>query len=99
MAKRPKPDSDPASLSFEDALEEVESIIERIESGEIGLEESIKAYERGAALVERCRSALEVAEQRVAELDRRSLKPAASPPDDDDDSSAPPTGADDPRGR
>lgn len=73
MAKRnrePKPDD----LSFEDALEQLESLIERVESGEIGLEEAITQYERGAALVKRCRSVLDVAEKRIAELTAADLR-------------------------
>lgn len=73
MAKRPtsKPDADresDAPPTFEEAVAMLESIIERIESGEIGLERSIEEYEKGAALLRRCRQILEKAEQRVTEL-------------------------------
>ena len=70
MSKRPgKQDADtPEHLSFEDAAARLEAIIERIESGKIGLEQAIAEYERGAALVRRCREILDRAEQRVAEL-------------------------------
>lgn len=54
--------------SYEQAVEELEAIIDRIESGEISLEESMTAYERGIALVRRCRDALARAEQRIEEL-------------------------------
>jgi len=63
-----EPVVDPATLDFEAAMTELESIVERIETGEIGLEESLGAYERGVALVRRCRSILDVTEQRVATL-------------------------------
>ncbi|MEL7474111.1 MAG: exodeoxyribonuclease VII small subunit [Planctomycetota bacterium] len=53
---------------FEAAMGEVESIIERIESGELGLEEAIVAYERGVGLLGRCREALSDAEQKVENL-------------------------------
>jgi len=46
----------------------VEGIIERIESGQIGLERSLAEYERGVALIKRCRQVLDRAEQRVEEL-------------------------------
>lgn len=49
-------------------MAQLEEIIERIESGQIGLEKSITEYERGTALVRRCREVLERAEQRVEEL-------------------------------
>jgi exodeoxyribonuclease VII small subunit len=54
--------------SFEQAVAELEAIIARIESGEIGLETSIQEYERGVALVKRCREMLERVEQRVVDL-------------------------------
>ncbi len=58
--------------SFEQAIEQLEAIIDRIESGEIGLERSIAEYERGVALIRRCRQVLESAEQRVEELQRQA---------------------------
>lgn len=70
MSKAPKPDSAHAieSLSYEQAAEQLESIIEQIEAGEIGLEKSLAEYERGMALLKHCRAILDRAEQRVAEL-------------------------------
>ncbi|GAB4193092.1 MAG: hypothetical protein Kow00105_07160 [Phycisphaeraceae bacterium] len=65
MTKRaPKIDK----LGFEDAIERLEELIEQIESGEIGLEESLKRYEEGSALIRRCRSILDDAHQKIAEL-------------------------------
>lgn len=66
-------DRDPAEMSYEEALEAVEDIFERIESGEAGFEASISLYERGQVLLARCRSILDKAEQRLAELDARAL--------------------------
>jgi exodeoxyribonuclease VII small subunit len=54
--------------SFEDGVEELEQIIERIESGEIGLEESLTHYERGMALIQHCKTVLADCEQRVEDL-------------------------------
>lgn len=62
------PGPDPATLSYEQAIAEAEGIVDRIESGEAGIEESLAAYERGLALLTRCREILEKAEQRVTEL-------------------------------
>lgn len=77
MSKNPKQASkakdDPAALSFEEALEQVESIIDRIERGEIGLEESLGEYERGVKLVQHCRQIHKHAVQRVDELTQRLL--------------------------
>lgn len=67
------------SLSYEDAIAELESIIDRIESGEIGLEDSVKAYERGVALRRHCESILARAEQRVVELTPGAAPPPADP--------------------
>lgn len=66
----PNPDHppDPTSLSYEQAIELVESIADQIESGEIGLEQSIAAYEQGISLIRRCRAILDQAEQRITEL-------------------------------
>ena len=58
-------------LSFEDALAQLEGIIEKIERG-IGLEEAIGEYERGVALIRRCKEVLQKAEQRVDELSRQA---------------------------
>ena len=60
--------SAPDELSYEEAIEELESLIERIEQGRIGLEESLGEYRRGAALLKRCRSILDVAEQQIDEM-------------------------------
>jgi len=67
------PSSAPASdeiakLSFEEAMAELEGMIERIESGEIGLEKSLEEYERGIELFRHCRRILNQAEQRFEKL-------------------------------
>lgn len=70
-AGKPKSAADSGTgpeMSFEEALAQLEKIIDRIESGKVGLEESIGEYERGAALLKRCRAILDRAEQRVTEL-------------------------------
>ena len=54
-----------ASLSFEDALAELEQIVKALEGGQQKLEEAIAAYERGAALKRHCETRLAEAEQRV----------------------------------
>lgn len=56
------------ALSFEEALGQLESMVARIESGEIGLEQSLETYEQGMALVKRCRAVLQHTEQRVETL-------------------------------
>ena len=63
-------------LTYEAAVEELESIIDQIESGEIGLEQSIRRYERGATLLRHCRAILDQAEQRISTLDAAHLDSA-----------------------
>lgn len=57
-----------SSLSFEDALGELEQIVRGLESGQQKLEDAIKAYERGAALRRHCEAKLAEAENRVAAI-------------------------------
>ena len=65
---KPKPDAKPDDLSFESALAQIESIIERIESGEVGLEQSLTEYEKGVGLINHCRAKLDRARQQVEDL-------------------------------
>jgi exodeoxyribonuclease VII small subunit len=55
-------------LSFEQALKELESIVGRLERGDVALEESITIYERGEALRAHCERVLKQAEARVEKL-------------------------------
>lgn len=59
---------DPKKMSFEQAVQELESIIERIEQGEVGLEQSLDEYRRGGTLIKRCRDILDVAEQQIQKM-------------------------------
>ena len=53
---------------FEDAMEELEKLVEQMEQGDISLEESLKAFERGIKLTRTCQQALQDAEQKVQML-------------------------------
>jgi exodeoxyribonuclease VII small subunit len=53
------------NLNFEGALEELEALVEKMEDGNISLEESLKYFERGIALTRTCQKALAEAEQKV----------------------------------
>lgn len=57
-----------ATMSFEDAMKELESVVSRLESGNASLEDSIKLYERGAALRAHCEARLREAEERVEKI-------------------------------
>ena len=52
-------------VDFEAALEELEGLVERMEEGDLSLEESLKTYERGIALSRACQKSLDAAEQRI----------------------------------
>ena len=60
--------SDVAKLPFERAIEELESIVKRLEEGKVPLEESVAIYERGEVLKRRCEELLAQAEARVNKL-------------------------------
>ena len=67
--KTPQAAADDISrLTYEQAIEQIESIVGRIESGDMGLEEQIEEYSRGAALLGHCRTILARCEQRVEEI-------------------------------
>ncbi|MDJ0640349.1 MAG: exodeoxyribonuclease VII small subunit [Paracoccaceae bacterium] len=55
-------------MSFEDAMKELESVVNRLESGDVPLDDSIKLYERGAALKAHCQKKLAEAEEKVAQI-------------------------------
>ncbi len=61
MAKKRTPE-------FEKALAELEALVERLEQGDLSLEESLRAFERGIQLTRSCQQALAEAEQKVEQL-------------------------------
>lgn len=61
--------NDIKELPFETAFERLESVVARLEGGDMPLEGSIELYEEGAALATRCSELLEVAELRVRAVD------------------------------
>jgi exodeoxyribonuclease VII small subunit len=64
----PKTPAADAVGQFEDAMKELEAIVQSLERGELRLEESLRLFERGVALARQCRSSLEGAELKVHEL-------------------------------
>jgi len=73
--------TDVKTLSFERAIEELESIVDRLEGGKVPLEESIAIYERGEALKRRCEELLKQAEARVEKITLdASRKPKGTEP-------------------
>jgi exodeoxyribonuclease VII small subunit len=63
-----KQDGDISQMPFERAVEELETIVKRLEEGKVPLEESVAIYERGEALKRRCEDLLRQAEARVEKI-------------------------------
>ncbi|KAB8190489.1 exodeoxyribonuclease VII small subunit [Lysobacter maris] len=89
MAKKPATEASPVA-DFEQSLDALEQLVEKMEQGEMSLEDSLAAYERGVGLYRKCQAALEQAELRVRLLsdpqDPASGRPfdAADAPRSDD---------------
>jgi exodeoxyribonuclease VII small subunit len=78
MAPR-TPKEDP-KLDFESSMRELEELVERLEQGELPLEESLAAFERGVMLTRSCQTALKDAEQKVEILLKKAGGPGAGEP-------------------
>lgn len=72
MAEPPRAGAEPPQaddvLTFEHALERLEGVVERLESGDLPLEEALAAFEEGVRLSRRCSEQLEAAERRIEVL-------------------------------
>ena len=78
MPRKPAPEASPVA-HFEQSLDELELLVEKMEQGEMSLEESLAAYERGVGLYRRCQAALEQAELRVRLLSDPEQPDVAEP--------------------
>jgi len=67
MAEK-KQKNDIGKLSFEEAIKELGNIVGKIEQGQIPLQDSLKQYERGMALIKHCRTILEKAVKRIEKI-------------------------------
>lgn len=79
MAKIPK------SLKFEDALGRLDELVTAMESGELGIEESIQRYEEAMTLAAHCRRVLEQAELRVRQIQLKAGGEVVQTPLDEDE--------------
>ena len=70
------------TLTFEEALKELEGIVSRLEQGEVDLEDSIALYERGQALKAHCEKKLKTAEGRLEKIVLGSAGPTGTEPVD-----------------
>jgi exodeoxyribonuclease VII small subunit len=76
-----KTNADVKTLTFERAIEELETIVKRLEEGKVPLEESVAIYERGEVLKRRCEDLLRQAEARVEKITLDAAgKPAGTEP-------------------
>lgn len=73
MARHSKPPD------FEEALAELEGLVERLERGDLPLDEALKVFERGVALTRHCQSSLQAAQQKVEILLRKGAETQAEP--------------------
>ena len=79
-------DPDLQSLTFEQALEKLEAIVEEIDRDDVDLERAIKAYERGVQLRDHCEQKLNEAQERISKIrikdgGAEAVSPSADGPD------------------
>jgi exodeoxyribonuclease VII small subunit len=72
-----KPDNAKEPESYEQALAELDRLVEQMESGQLPLDRLLDDYRRGAQLLSYCRARLEAVEEQVRVLEEGRLKPLA----------------------
>lgn len=88
MTTQEQDDQQDTLAGFEQSLSELETLVEALEGGDIGLEEALVKFERGVKLARSCQDALKTAELRVAQLTENSAEASITdfdPPQDDAD--------------
>lgn len=76
------------TLQFEQALEELETLVDDLENGDLPLDEALKAFEKGIQLTQQCQQRLTEAEQKVQLLVEQQDQLTSTPFDSDADASA-----------
>ena len=76
---RNMPKKESKTIDLEKSLVELETVVERLEGGELGLEQALKEFERGVKLTRECQAALKKAEQKVEILLRKTEDAAPEP--------------------
>ena len=74
-----------SGATFEQAMAELEQLVAQMEAGELPLEASVAAYQRGSELVKHCAAQLERVERQVKLLEGDMLKPFAADLDEDEE--------------
>ena len=80
MAKRDAVKKQDAPDTFEAALEELETIVRQMESGQVPLDDSLRLYERGTFLITHCQGRLDSAEKQIEKLGRTGDGPLSKTP-------------------
>jgi len=83
MAKD-KTNKDIEKLSFEQSIQQLKGIVDRIEQGEIPLQDSLEQYEKGMALIKHCREILQTAEKRIEKISKEEPPEPEKEPEDPD---------------
>jgi exodeoxyribonuclease VII small subunit len=73
---------------FEQALAELEGLVERLERGDVPLDEALRTFERGVALTRHCQACLQAAQQKVEILLKRSGQPEVVPFEEPDEAAS-----------
>lgn len=76
--KEKKATSKKTALSFEQALRNLEKIVEQVEQGQIGLEDAIDKYEQGMKLINHCRDILQQCEKRIETINQNDQEANAN---------------------
>lgn len=82
MAKAQSQGESVDTLSFEQAMQELEGIVNKLEQGSVDLEQSIAMYERGTALKTHCEKKLQAAQTRIEKIVSRAGGEVAAEPTD-----------------
>ena len=87
MTKIPTPPPPAAStpVDFEQSLEELEATVEKLEHGDLSLEDALQQFERGVALARQCQASLKQAEQKVEILLQKSADAEPEPFEPEDE--------------
>jgi exodeoxyribonuclease VII small subunit len=77
-----KPKDELSKLTFEQAIQQLKGIVDRIEQGEIPLQDSLEQYEKGMALIRQCRDILQKAEKRIEKISKEELPTVEKEPEE-----------------
>jgi len=79
MPKTKSPDTasaaDALSITYEEAVQELEQLVARLDAGQLPLDQVLSQYQRGAALLAHCRDRLQAVENQIKVLEAGELKP------------------------